>query len=49
MYEQIDLKRECEAIEKKAVDAVEAAVKAAEQAPLPKPEECLNDVYVTYP
>src|SRR6202163_2595791 len=40
---------ECEAIEKKAVAAVEAAVKAAEEAPLPHPEECLTDVYVTYP
>ena len=41
--------RECEAIEKKAVATVEAAVKAAEEAPLPKAEECLADVYVTYP
>jgi acetoin:2,6-dichlorophenolindophenol oxidoreductase subunit alpha len=40
---------ECETIEKKAVATVEAAVKAAEEAPLPKPEECLADVYVTYP
>jgi pyruvate dehydrogenase E1 component alpha subunit len=40
---------ECEAIEKKAVAAVEAAVKAAEEAPLPRPEECLDDVYVAYP
>jgi acetoin:2,6-dichlorophenolindophenol oxidoreductase subunit alpha len=40
---------ECEAIERKAVATVEAAVKAAEEAPLPKPEECLADVYVTYP
>jgi len=24
-------------------------VKAAEAAPLPRPEECLADVYVTYP
>lgn len=40
---------ECEAIEKKAIAAVEAAVKAAEEAPLPHPEECLTDVYVTYP
>ncbi len=40
---------ECEAIEKKAVATVEAAVKAAEEAPLPKAEECLADVYVTYP
>ena len=39
----------CEAIEKKAVATVEAAVKAAEEAPLPRPEECLDDVYVTYP
>jgi len=40
---------ECEAIEKKAVATVEAAVKAAEEAPLPSPEECLTDVYVSYP
>jgi acetoin:2,6-dichlorophenolindophenol oxidoreductase subunit alpha len=40
---------DCEAIEKKAVASVEAAVKAAEEAPLPRPEECLDDVYVTYP
>ena len=40
---------ECEAIEKKAIAAVEAAVKAAEEAPLPHPEECLTGVYVTYP
>jgi TPP-dependent pyruvate/acetoin dehydrogenase alpha subunit len=40
---------ECEAIEKKAVATIEAAVKAAEEAPLPRPEECLADVYVTYP
>nr|AYC79828.1 TPP-dependent acetoin dehydrogenase alpha-subunit [uncultured bacterium] len=40
---------DCEGIEKKAIAAVEAAVKAAEEAPLPKPEECLTDVYVTYP
>ncbi len=40
---------ECEAIEKKAAAEVEAAVKAAEAAPLPRPEECLDDVYVSYP
>jgi acetoin:2,6-dichlorophenolindophenol oxidoreductase subunit alpha len=40
---------EFEAIEKKAVATIEAAVKAAEQAPWPRPEECLADVYVTYP
>jgi TPP-dependent pyruvate/acetoin dehydrogenase alpha subunit len=38
----------CEAIENKAAATVEAAVKAAEEAPLPSPEECLDDVYVTY-
>jgi len=38
---------ECEAIERKAVATVDGAVKAAEEAPLPKPEECLTDVYVT--
>jgi pyruvate dehydrogenase E1 component alpha subunit len=40
---------DCETIEKKAVVTVEIAVQAAEQAPLPSPEECLTDVYVTYP
>jgi pyruvate dehydrogenase E1 component alpha subunit len=40
---------DCETIEQKAVVTVEIAVKAAEQAPLPSPEECLTDVYVTYP
>jgi acetoin:2,6-dichlorophenolindophenol oxidoreductase subunit alpha len=39
----------CEAIEKKAVATIEAAVKSAEEGPLPSPEECLTDVYVTYP
>ncbi len=39
----------CEAIEKKAVAAVEEAVQRAEQDPLPRPEQCLDDVYVTYP
>jgi hypothetical protein len=38
----------CKAIENKAAATVEAAVKAAEEAPLPSPEECLDDVYVTY-
>jgi pyruvate dehydrogenase E1 component alpha subunit len=40
---------DCETIEQKAVVTVEIAVQAAEQAPLPSPEECLTDVYVTYP
>lgn len=40
---------ECDAIEKTAVATVEAAVQAAEEAPLPRPEECLDDVYVSYP
>jgi pyruvate dehydrogenase E1 component alpha subunit len=40
---------QCQEIEKKAVAEVEAAVKFAEEAPLPKPEDCLADVYVTYP
>lgn len=40
---------DCDGIEKKAIAAVEAAVKSAEESPLPDPEECLADVYVTYP
>jgi pyruvate dehydrogenase E1 component alpha subunit len=40
---------ELEAIEMKAIAEVEAAVKFAEAAPLPNPEECLTDVYVSYP
>jgi pyruvate dehydrogenase E1 component alpha subunit len=40
---------ELEKIEKKATAQVEAAVKFAEQAPAPAAEECLKDVYVSYP
>jgi pyruvate dehydrogenase E1 component alpha subunit len=40
---------ECEETEMKAIAAIESAVKAAEQAPLPGPEDCLADVYVAYP
>ena len=39
---------EIEEIEKKAVAEVEFAVKSAEDAPLPDPQECLADVYVSY-
>jgi pyruvate dehydrogenase E1 component alpha subunit len=49
LAEKLLVPAECDAIDKKAAEAVEAAVKAAEAAPLPQPEECLNDVYVSYP
>jgi pyruvate dehydrogenase E1 component alpha subunit len=32
-----------------AEKAVEEAVRFAEESPLPAPEECLTDVYVSYP
>jgi len=40
---------EIDEIERRAVQAIEAAVKSAEEAPLPSPEECLKDVYLSYP
>ena len=40
---------DCERIEMKTISAIESAVKAAEEAPLPLPQDCLSDVYVTYP
>jgi TPP-dependent pyruvate/acetoin dehydrogenase alpha subunit len=40
---------ELDEIEKKAVAAIDAAVNSAEEAPAPKAEDCLSDVYVNYP
>jgi len=36
-------------IQKRAVAEVDAAVQSAEEAPLPKAEECLNGIYASYP
>ncbi len=40
---------ELEAIERRAVERVEAATQAADAAPWPRPEDCLADVYSSYP
>jgi TPP-dependent pyruvate/acetoin dehydrogenase alpha subunit len=40
---------ELEEIETKAATEVESAVRSAEEAPEPRAEECLSDVYVSYP
>jgi pyruvate dehydrogenase E1 component alpha subunit len=40
---------ELEAIESRVNATVQQAVKSAEAAPLPSPQECLTDVYVKYP
>jgi pyruvate dehydrogenase E1 component alpha subunit len=36
-------------IDIRAAEAVEEAVRFAEESPFPIPEECLKDVYVSYP
>jgi pyruvate dehydrogenase E1 component alpha subunit len=36
-------------IDVRATEAVEEAVRFAEESPFPVPEECLRDVYVSYP
>jgi pyruvate dehydrogenase E1 component alpha subunit len=36
-------------IDIRAAEAVEEAVRFAEESPFPVPEECLRDVYVSYP
>jgi pyruvate dehydrogenase E1 component alpha subunit len=36
-------------IDTRAQEMIEEAVRFAEESPSPAPEECLNDVYVSYP
>jgi pyruvate dehydrogenase E1 component alpha subunit len=40
---------ELDAIDARAREIVEAAVRFAQESPYPAPEECLTDVYVKYP
>lgn len=49
LAENLLMSAELEEIEKKVQAQVEAAIKYAEASPYPNPEECLKDVYVSYP
>jgi pyruvate dehydrogenase E1 component alpha subunit len=43
------LKTELAKIEARIKETIEEAVRYAEESPFPAPEDCLNDVYVSYP